>query len=100
MLTTKRLTIETVNLDDERELNAFFNQVIDSGIKRVRAEGDELRRKGLLDEHGNVLLNELPPDMREESISAGRCPDAWSSSPALPARASRRIKDRCSYWTI
>ena len=67
MPTTKRLTIETANLDDERELNAFFNQVIDSGIKRVRAEGDELRRKGLLDEHGNVLLNELPPDMREES---------------------------------
>ncbi len=67
MRTAKRLTIETVNLDDEREMDAFFNQVIDAGMERVRAEGDELRRKGLLDAQGNVLLDELPPDMRENS---------------------------------
>ena len=67
MRTTKRLTIETVNLDDEHEMGAFFDQVIDAGIERVRAEGDELRRKGLLDAQGNVLLDKLPPDMRENS---------------------------------
>jgi len=67
MPTAKRLTIETVNLDDEREMDAFFDQVIDAGVQRVRAEGDELRRKGLLDAQGNVLLDELPPDMRENS---------------------------------
>jgi hypothetical protein len=67
MRTTKRLTIETVNLDDEHEMDAFFDQVIGAGIERVRAEGDELRREGLLDEQGNVLLDELPPDMRENS---------------------------------
>jgi hypothetical protein len=67
MRTAKRLTIENVNLDDEREMDAFFDQVIDAGIERVRAEGDELRRKGLLDAQGNVLLDKLPPDMRENS---------------------------------
>jgi hypothetical protein len=48
-------------------MDAFFDQVIHAGIERVRAEGDELRRKGLLDEEGHVLLKELPPDMRENS---------------------------------
>ena len=67
MPTAKRLTIESVNLDDARETDAFFDQVIDAGVQRVRAEGDELRRKGLLDAQGNVLLDELPPDMRENS---------------------------------
>ncbi len=61
----KRLTIENVNLDDEQEMDAFDEQVIAAGLARVRAEGDELRRKGLLDEHGNVLVKKLPPDMQE-----------------------------------
>lgn len=44
----KRLTIENVNLDDDAELNAFDDQVIAAGLERVRAEGDELRRRGIL----------------------------------------------------
>jgi hypothetical protein len=63
----KRLTIENVNLDDEREMDEFDNQVIAAGMERVRAEGDELRRRGLLDAEGNLLVKELPPDMRETS---------------------------------
>jgi hypothetical protein len=63
----KRLTIENVNLDDQREMDAFADQVITAGMERVRAEGNELRRKGLLDRQGNILLNELPADMREGS---------------------------------
>jgi len=34
-------------------------------LERVRAEGDELRRKGLLDSQGHVLVKELPADMQE-----------------------------------
>ena len=67
MPTTKRLTIESVNLDDQREMDAFDDQVITSGMERVRAEGDQLRRRGLLDEQGNLLVNELPHDMQEGS---------------------------------
>src|SRR5258707_495326 len=64
---TKRLTIENVNLDDEREMDAFVDQVLTDGMERVRAEGDELRRKGLLDSQGNVLVKELPADMEEDA---------------------------------
>jgi hypothetical protein len=65
MPVTKRLTIENVNLDDDAELDAFDDQVITAGLERVRAEGDELRRRGILDAQGNVLLKELPADMKE-----------------------------------
>src|SRR5260221_13751325 len=67
MSITKRLTIENVNLDDEREMDEFDEQVITAGLERVRAEGDELRRRGLLDEHGNIVIKELPADMKEGS---------------------------------
>ena len=63
----KRLTIESVNLDDEREMDVFDDQLITAGVERVRAEGDELRRRGLLDPQGNLLVKELPADMREAS---------------------------------
>lgn len=65
MPVTKRLTIENVNLDDERELDAFDDQVLAAGLERVRAEGDELRRRGILDSEGNLLVKELPADMQE-----------------------------------
>jgi hypothetical protein len=68
MPTAKRLTIENVNLDDDREMDAFDGQVIDAGMERVRAEGDDLRRRGLLDSQGNLLLSDLPVDMREGSV--------------------------------
>ena len=67
MATVKRLTFDNVNLDDEREMDEFDNQMITVGLERVRAEGDELRRRGLLDAEGNLLLKELPADMREDS---------------------------------
>ena len=63
MAITKRLTIENVNLDDERELDAFDHQVITAGLERVRAEGEDLRRGGILDSEGNLLVKELPADM-------------------------------------
>jgi hypothetical protein len=65
MPVTKRLTIENVNLDDDAELDAFDDQVITPGLERVRAEGDALRRRGVLDADGNLLLKELPADMKE-----------------------------------
>ena len=65
MPVTKRLTIENVNLDDESETDAFVDQVNTAGMERVRAEGDDLRRKGLLDSQGKLLVKELPADMQE-----------------------------------
>jgi hypothetical protein len=48
-------------------MDAFDDQTIAARIERVRAEGRELRHRGLLDDHGNVLAKELPPDMMEDS---------------------------------
>lgn len=67
MATTKHLTGENVNLDDEREIDEFDEQVIAAGMARVRAQTAELRARGLMDEQGNLLVRELPPDMREGS---------------------------------
>jgi hypothetical protein len=61
---TKRLSIDNVNLDDERELDAFDDQIVTAGLARVRAEGDELRRSGVLDSEGNLLVKDLPADMQ------------------------------------
>ena len=63
-LTPKRFTIENVNLDDEREMDALVDQMFTAGLARVKAEGDQLRRKGLLDSQGNLLNKELPADMQ------------------------------------
>ncbi|HEX3747339.1 MAG TPA: hypothetical protein VHW09_25560 [Bryobacteraceae bacterium] len=63
----KRLTIENVNLDDDCELDALDDRTIAAGMERVRAEGDELRRKGMLDGHGKLQGNSLPPDMKEDA---------------------------------
>ena len=65
MPVAKRLTIENVNLDDEREMDAFVDQVFTAGLERVRAEGDELRRRGLLDSQGNPVVKKRPADMQE-----------------------------------
>ena len=61
---TKRLTIETVDLDDKREMNAFDQQVIEAGMQRVRLHRAELRAKGLLSADGQLLITDLPEDMK------------------------------------
>ena len=65
MPVTNRLTIENVDLDDECEMDALVDQMFTAGLARVKAEGDELRRRGLLDPHGNPFSKELPADMEE-----------------------------------
>jgi hypothetical protein len=65
MRITKRLTIENVNLDDDREMDALVDQMFTAGLARVKAEGDELRRKGLLDPQGNLLMKDLPANMKD-----------------------------------
>ena len=67
MPVTKRLTLDQIDLHNQRELDALVHEMFTEGLERVRAEGEELRRKGLLDENGKVLLKEAPADMREGS---------------------------------
>lgn len=67
METTKHLTGDNVDLDDEREVAAFDEEVITAGMERVCAHRAALRAKGLMDADGNLTVSELPPDMREGS---------------------------------
>jgi hypothetical protein len=67
MPVTKHLTLETVDFDDRKEVDAFLGQVMAEGIRRVRAESAELRAKGLMDGDGKLLVTELPSDMQEGS---------------------------------
>ena len=66
MPTAKQLTIETVNLDDDREMDEFDRQVIAAGMERVRAEIQELRQKGLL--NGQFPEQEYVPTQRDPEI--------------------------------
>lgn len=52
MPVTKRLTIETVNFDDDDEMDECWDQVTTEGLEKVRAESAELIRRGLMDEEG------------------------------------------------
>jgi len=65
MPTTKPFTIETVNLDDVREMDEFDRQVIAAGMERVRAEIADLRRRDLIDAQGELTRKELRPEMLE-----------------------------------
>ncbi len=46
-------------------MDALVDQMFTVGLARVKAEGDELRRRGLLDPQGNPVSKELPADMKE-----------------------------------
>lgn len=67
MPVTRRLTIETVNVDDEGEVTALEQQALEAGMTRVRARIAELRVRGLIDDNGKLLITELPDDMKEGS---------------------------------
>ena len=64
MPVTHPSNIETVKLDDEQAVDEFDRQVIEAGMKRVRADREKLRAQGLLGADGNLLLPELPADMQ------------------------------------
>lgn len=67
MPAAKHLTLETVDFENRAEVNAFLDRVMDEGMRLVRAEGAELRARGLMDADGKLLVTDLPPDMREGS---------------------------------
>ena len=81
MPTTQSLTIENVNFGDAAELDTFIEQVITSGMGRVRSDIADLQAKGLMDGDGKLLNTEVPPHMRE---------DRELPSPAAIARLSCR----------
>jgi hypothetical protein len=67
-LATKSVpTIETIDFDSDAEFDALLDVVLAEGQKRRRRNREEAIRMGIVDEHGNLLKTDLPPDMHEDS---------------------------------
>jgi hypothetical protein len=67
MKATKRLTIESIDVDNDSELDSLIAQVLAEGNKIYRAQREEAIRLGIIDEEGRLLKHELPEDMREDA---------------------------------
>jgi hypothetical protein len=65
MKTTKPLTIESIDVDNDCELDALMGHVLAEGDKIYQAQRSEAIRLGIIDEAGRLLKRELPEDMHE-----------------------------------
>jgi hypothetical protein len=67
MKATKPLTIESIDVDNDCELDALMSQVVAEGDKVCQAQREESLRLGIIDEKGRLLKRELPEDMYENA---------------------------------
>ena len=69
MKATKPLTIGSIDVDNDAELDALMNHVLAEGDKIYQAQREEALRLGIIDEKGRLLNHELPEDMREDAVT-------------------------------
>ena len=67
MKATKPLSLDSIDVDNDAELDALTAQVLEAGNKIYEAQRQESIRLGIIDEKGNLLKTELPEDMREDA---------------------------------
>jgi hypothetical protein len=63
----KRLSLDTIDVENDAELDALTAQVLAAGNKIAESERAEMIRKGIIDERGNLLKTDLPEDMRKDA---------------------------------
>ena len=68
---TTTLNIETVNFDDEREVDAFHEAWIATGQAKVQDDFRLLREMGILDAQGKQLKTVVPSDMLDADADFG-----------------------------
>jgi hypothetical protein len=61
----KPLTIDSIDVDNDQELDKFLAQVHAVGDKICHEQVQEAIRLGIIDDKGNLLKKEIPEDMRE-----------------------------------
>src|SRR5216683_2503948 len=61
---TKPITIDSIDVDNDEELDALLAKVHAAGDKICHAEVQEAIKLGIIDAEGNLLKHELPDDMR------------------------------------
>ncbi len=68
---TTPLNIETVNFDDEREIDAFHEAWISTGQAKVQDDFRRLREMGIVDSHGKQRETIVPADMLDGDADFG-----------------------------
>jgi hypothetical protein len=61
------MTINSIDVDNDEELDAFMAYILAEGDKIYQAQREEAIRLGIIDEKGTLLKHELPEDMREDA---------------------------------
>jgi len=61
------MRFQDVDVDNDEEMEAFVQHLLDLGNRRIQAEVAECIRLGIIDEKGNLLRHDLPEDMREDA---------------------------------
>ena len=64
---TKPLSLDSIDVDNDEELDALMAQVLADGNKLYLAQRADAMRLGIIDEKGRLLKNEVPEDMREDA---------------------------------
>jgi hypothetical protein len=67
MNTTKPLSLDSIDVDNDEEFDALIAQVLSDGNEIYRAQREEAMRLGIIDNHGRLLKRELPEDMCEDA---------------------------------
>jgi hypothetical protein len=67
MKVTKPLSLDSIDVDNDEELDALMAQVLADGDKIYETQRQEAIRLGIIDEKGRLLKQELPEDMREDA---------------------------------
>ena len=64
---SKKLTWATADLRKQSDRDVLFLQEEKKAAERVKQAVNKLKAKGIVDEQGNLLSNELPKDMQPNS---------------------------------
>jgi len=67
MKSTQPLTINSIDVDNDEELDAFMAQVLAEGDRIYQVQREQAMRMGIINEKGSLLKHELPEDMREDA---------------------------------
>jgi hypothetical protein len=67
MRATKPLSLDSVDVDNDEELDALMAQVLSDGNKLYESQRADAIRLGIIDEKGRLLKHEVPEDMREDA---------------------------------
>jgi hypothetical protein len=67
MRATKPLSLDSIDVDNDEELDAIMAQVLADGNKLYQAQRADAMRLGIIDEKGRLLKHEVPEDMREDA---------------------------------